>query len=156
MGYPMPQYQQYQPPPRRNVAVFILIGIFVTAALLVGLAIYGFRSTEQVATQASVVSDQFVHDLGRHQYQMAASLCATEVQAQLSPAKLQNMEALLEAQEGDYVSHGTPQWFVQHLNGQTSARLTYRVQYAKGAATVMVIMVPSDGSWRVYGCNFGP
>lgn len=77
-----------------------------------------------------------------------------QVQARTSAGDLKDMETLVEKHHGVFVNHGQPQWFVQNYNGQTSVRLNYPAQYAKGASAFSLVLVKTGAGYQVYEVHF--
>ncbi len=156
MNYPG-MYGGMTPEPKKQSRVgLILLGVAAVLALLIVGALSAFHAASGTAAQAIAVSDRFVDAMGAHDYQGANALIVPEGQAKASPLFLYRMESLMESSDGAYVSHGTPQWFVQNYNGQTSVRLTYPVQYAHGSGHALLTVVNAGDGYRINQCNFSP
>jgi hypothetical protein len=155
MNYPG-MYGGMTPEPKKSRVGLILLVVAAVLALLIVGALSAFHAASGNAGEAIAVSDRFLYEMGEHDYQGASALFTPEAQAKASPLFLYRVESLMETSDGGYVSHGTPQWFVQNVNGQTSVRLTYPVQYAHGSGHAFLTLVNAGDGYRIRGCNLSP
>lgn len=158
MNYPGagPQPPQMYPPPKKSVPVVPII--LSIAALLIALAVVGgikaFHAVKDASSEAVMVGNSFVDNMGQHNYGAARSLLTAPVQAKTPAGDLKDMEALVEKHHGAFLNHGQPQWNVQSWNGQTSVRLTYPAQFSKSSSTVSLTLVNTEQGYQVYEAHY--
>lgn len=151
----------YQAPPeiaplkKSFPVVPVIVGVLLAIVALVALIGFTiFRAVQADSSAATAVSNNFIDAMGRHDYVASHALFTSEVQAKTAVSSLEDIETLVEKRKGAYVSHGTPQWFVQNWNGQTRTTLTYPAQFANGPDTITMTMVQSGKECRVFEAHY--
>ena len=157
MNYPggQPPPMMYPPSKKSFPVAPIILGV---VALLGVLAVIGgiraFHAVKEDSAGAIAVGNSFIDNMGQHDYAGARSLFTPQVQGKTSADDLKDVETLTEKHHGAFIAHGQPQWNVQNWNGQTSIRLTYSAQFTKSDSTVSMVVVESDGDFRVYEAHY--
>jgi len=139
-------------PPRRSVAVPIVLGILglLLVAAVVG-GIFAFKAGKTMTTAAGSVATAFIDDLEAHNWTAARGLVAPQELPQISVKDIKDLQQYVDNHYGKLDSMGTPGWFVNNNNGVTSVQLQYPATFAKGKATVQVVLTDTPAGYRVVG-----
>lgn len=144
----------YHPPSRAFLVALILVGIVVGLLILLGIitTIKTSHDGQNSSQEAISVGNNFIADMGQHNYTAACALLVPQLRVPTQTNKLSDIEMLMEKNHGTFVSLGKPGWFVQDRGGQVTARLSYPVKFAQSSSTVFLVLVKTNTGYQV--CNY--